>query len=51
MLKKITTQSTSNNECVEIILRGARKRRRMAYDQALRINSEAGIRAKLSVIK
>ena len=51
-MKKITAQSSSNiNECVELILRGASKRRRLAYAKACEINSNAGIKANLSVVK
>ena len=51
-MKKITAQSARNtNECVELILRGAKKRRKLAYARACDINSNAGIKANLSVVK
>ena len=51
MLKKITTPSNNRNECVELILRGAKKRRTLAYGNANMINSESGIKANLSAVK
>lgn len=52
MIKMIAAQSHKNtNECVELILRGAKKRRRLAYDKASGINSDAGIKANISVVK
>ncbi len=51
MLKKITTPSNNRCESVELILRGAKKRRMMAYSNAAMINSDAGIKANLAVVK
>ena len=51
MLKKITTPANNRCECVELILRGAKKRRTLAYANANTINSDAGIKANLSAEK
>jgi len=51
MIKKITTPTSSRCESVELILRGAKKRRTLAYSNASMINSESGIRANLAVVK
>ena len=51
MIKKITTPSNSRCESVELILRGAKKRRTLAYGNANMINSESGIKANLSAVK
>ncbi len=51
MLKKLTTPSYNRCECVELILRGAKKRRTLAYANACAINSDAGIKANLSAVK
>lgn len=51
MLKKITTPSTNRCECVELILRGAKKRRTLAYSNAAMINSDAGMKANLVAVK
>ena len=51
MLKKITTPSTNRCESVELILRGAKKRRTLAYANANMVNSDAGIKANLSAVK
>lgn len=51
MLKKITTPSNNRCESVELILRGAKKRRALAYSNAALINSDAGIKANLAVVK
>ncbi|MBO5385437.1 hypothetical protein IKL64_00840 [bacterium] len=51
MLKKITTPSNNRCESVELILRGAKKRRVLAYANANEINSDAGIKANLSAVK
>ena len=51
MLKKITTPSNNRCESVELILRGAKKRRSLAYSNACEINSDAGIKANLSAVK
>ena len=50
MLKKITTPSNNRCESVELILRGAKKRRVLAYAYANEINSGAGIKANLSAV-
>ncbi len=51
MLKKIVTPSCNVCDSVEFILRGARKRRSMAMANAREINADAGIKAKLAVVK
>ena len=51
MIKKITTPSSSRCDSVELILRGAKKRRVLAYGNANMINSDAGIKANLSAVK
>ena len=51
MLKKITTPSNNKSECVELILRGAKKRRSLAYANANMINSDAGIKANIRIVK
>jgi hypothetical protein len=51
MLKKIITPSNNRCESVELILRGAKKRRVLAYANAAEINSDAGIKANLSAVK
>ncbi len=51
MIKKITTPSKNRCECVELILRGAKKRRTLAYANASMINSDAGIKANIAVVK
>lgn len=51
MLKKIISPSQNISESVEFILRGARKRRNMAMAAARNINADAGIQARLQVVK
>lgn len=51
MIRKITTPSDNKSGCVELILRGARKRRMLAYAIASEINSDAGIKANLRAVK
>ena len=51
MIKKQTTPSGNKSECVELILRGAKKRRMLAYENASAVNSDAGIRANLRAVK
>ena len=51
MLKKITTPNNSRSESVELILRGAKKRRMMAYANASEVNSDAGVKANLGAVK
>lgn len=51
MLKKITTPNNSRSESVELILRGAKKRRTLAYTNANTVNSDAGIKANLSAVR
>ena len=51
MLKKIITP-TNNTFCgVEFILRGAKKRRAMAIQNAMEINTETGVEVKLQAVK
>ena len=51
MIKKLTTPSHNRCESVELILRGAKKRRTLAYANAAAVNSEAGIKANLRAVK
>ncbi len=51
MLKKITTPSNNMFGGVEFILRGAKKRRAMAVSNAVMINAENGVPAKLQAVK
>lgn len=51
MLKKITTPSHNRCQSVELILRGAKKRRTLAYANAAMVNSDAGIKANLRAVK
>ena len=51
MLKKITTPSNNTFSGVEFILRGAKKRRTMAIANAVTINAESGVQAKLQAVK
>ena len=50
-MKKITTPSYNRCECVELILRGAKKRRMLAYSTAAEVNSNAGVKANLRAVK
>ena len=51
IMKKITTPSYNRCQSVELILRGAKKRRAMAYSLASEVNSNAGVRANLRAVK
>ncbi len=51
MIKRITAPSVNKSGCVECILRGAKKRRSLAYSNASAINSDAGIKANLRAVK
>ena len=51
MIKKLTTPSNNRCESVELILRGAKKRRTLAYANANIINSDAGIKANIAAVK
>lgn len=51
IMKKITTPSYSRCQSVELILRGAKKRRAMAYSLAAEVNSDAGVKANLRAVK
>ena len=51
MLKKIINPSSNTFSGVEFILRGAKKRRAMAVSNAVTLNSETGIQAKLQAVK
>ena len=50
-MKKITTPSCNKSECVELILRGAKKRRSSAMANARRMNAEVGVQSKLVAVK
>ena len=50
-MRKITTPSYNRSESVELILRGAKKRRALAYANAAEVNSNAGVRANLRAVK
>ena len=51
MIKKITTPSNNRCESVELILRGAKKRRTMAYANAASVNTAAGMKTNLRAVK
>ena len=51
MIKKLSAPTNNRSESVELILRGAKKRRALAYSNANMINSDAGIKANLSAVK
>ena len=51
MLKKLTTPTNNTFSGVELILRGAKKRRAMAISNAVAINAETGIQVKLQAVK
>ena len=51
MLKKIITPSNNTFSGVEFILRGAKKRRAMAIQNAVEINVETGVEVKLQAVK
>ena len=51
MLKKISSPSSNICDSVELILRGARKRRSMAIIAARNISSESGIKATFGIVK
>ena len=51
IMKKITTPSYNRCQSVELILRGAKKRRAMAYSLASEVNSNAGVKANLRAVK
>jgi len=50
-MRKITTPSYNRCQSVELILRGAKKRRAMAYSLAAEVNSNAGVKANLRAVK
>ena len=51
MIKKIYQPSCNISECVEYIMRGAKKRRHMALVNANAINANAGIQARPWAVK
>ncbi len=51
MLKKIITPSCNVCDSVELILRGAQKRRSVALASAKMISADAGIAARLHAVK
>jgi hypothetical protein len=51
MIKKITAPTSNRAQSVELILRGAKKRRTLAYANANIVNSDAGIKVNLSAVK
>jgi hypothetical protein len=51
MLKKIVNPSNNTFCGVEFILRGAKKRRAMAVSNAVALNTETGVQAKLQAVK
>ncbi len=51
MLKKLITPSCNVCDSVELILRGAQKRRSVALASAKMINADAGVAARLHAIK
>ena len=50
-MRKITTPSYNRCQSVELILRGAKKRRALAYANAMEVNSNAGVKANLRAVK
>lgn len=51
MLKKIMTPSNNRSESVLLILRGAKRRRAIAYANAAEVNSISGVKANLRAVK
>ncbi len=51
MIQKIMTPSSNRSESVWLILRGAKKRRAIAYSNAAEVNSNSGVRANLRAVK
>jgi hypothetical protein len=51
MIKKIETPTNNIYGGVDFILRGAKKRRSMAFASAKMLNAEAGIQTKLVAVK
>ena len=51
MLKKMFTPTNNTFSGVEFILRGAKKRRAMAVSNAVSVNTENGVQAKLQAVK
>ena len=50
-MEKITTPSHNRCSSVELILRGAKKRRMMAYSIAAEVNSNTGVKTNLRAVK
>ena len=50
-MKKITTPSYNRCKSVELILRGAKKRRALAYANAAEVNTAAGMKTNLRAVK
>lgn len=50
MLNKIITPSNNRNQGVMLILRGAKKRRMMAYANAAEVNSSSGMKINLRAV-
>lgn len=50
MLKKIEVPSSNIDNCVEFILRGAKKRRSMAMASAKMLTNEQGVKTMLVAI-
>ena len=51
MLKKVEIPTCNTFNGVEYILRGAKKRRAMAIQNAVEINVETGVEVKLQAVK
>ena len=51
MLKKVINPTCNMFSGVEFILRGAKKRRAMAVQNAMAINAESGVQVKLQAVK
>ena len=51
MLKRINTPTCNTFSGVEFILRGAKKRRAMAIQNAVAVNVETGVQVKLQAVK
>lgn len=51
MLKKLLKQSSSSLECVDLMIKGAHKRRRLASSAINSMNSQLGFSPNIMVIK
>ena len=51
MLKKLSRPMNNSLECVDLMLKGAKKRRIMAHSAVKAVNTELGIRPNLATVK